>query len=106
MTTSGEVTFIPNPSLAAELRASPQMDVAVLEIAHRIGSDAESVATKYGYSAEVTVVAGEATVHGTTTKGQGIKNLAGWLEFGQGPFPTLAPLRTAADRNGMMVIGG
>lgn len=96
-------TFIPNPALAAELRASAQMNVAVAEIAAKIAADAEAIGEKYGYVGTVKVEAGEATVEGSTTGGQGITNLAGWLEFGQGPFPNLQPLRSAADRNGMAV---
>lgn len=97
-------TFLPNPALAAELAASAEMNVAVAEVAAKIASDAESIAEKYGYVATVKAEAGGAAVEGSTTGGQGITNLAGWLEFGQGPFPNLAPLRSAADRNGMAVV--
>lgn len=102
---TSDVTFIPNPHLAAELRVSRSMSLAVAEVANRIARDAEAIGDRYGYHAEVDVSTGEATVNGTTTGGQGVKNLAGWLEFGQGPLPALAPMRAAADRNGMAVHG-
>lgn len=98
-----DITFIPNPGFVEELRASVVMNAAVARIAAKIATEAEAAAAKYGYVAEVEVTAGDAKVSGSTTKGQGIQDLAGWLEFGQGPLPKLQPLRSACDRSGLPV---
>lgn len=106
MSGSGNAKFIPNPALGRQLQASAPMSAAVRQVAQRVADDAEGRAdSKYGYKVNVDVSGGEAKLKASTTGGQGVQNLAGWIEFGARNIPAQSPLRRAADANGLKVVG-
>jgi len=92
-----------NPDLAAEAASSDRFRGTLMQLGEQVGADAEGLAAQYKYTSVVVDNGDSVQVQGSA-HGQGIENIAGWVEFGadgKPGIPAVAPLRNAAEANGL-----
>lgn len=100
------VRFKPNPNFLRDLQRSREGRAALKEIAGGLADTAQGLgrAVADSYTTEVEEVDDKVVVTANTDSGPNVTDAAGWIEFGTGPpgpTPAHAPLRRAADAEGL-----
>jgi hypothetical protein len=100
-----------NPRLKEEGQRDPQVRRALRQYAEDIAETAEDIGRLHSssYVADVSTRGDRVTIEVRTSTAQGVRSIAGWLEFGgesaEGTVPMLRPLGRAAEEHGAKLRG-